>query len=44
MFSEDERAGVGRLPGPDPAAALAFNALLARAYKAGTAARAGTAS
>ncbi|MEW2297065.1 hypothetical protein ABZ719_30930 [Streptomyces sp. NPDC006743] len=43
-LSEDERAAVGRLPESDPAAALAFNALLARAYEAGTAARAGTTS
>ncbi|SEB30559.1 hypothetical protein SAMN04490357_0050 [Streptomyces misionensis] len=43
-LSEDERAAVGRLPESDPAAALAFNALLARAYEAGTGARAGAAS
>ncbi|CAK7288429.1 hypothetical protein [Streptomyces misionensis] len=43
-LSEDERAAVGRLPESDPPAALAFNALLARAYEAGTAARAGAAS
>ncbi|MER6738935.1 hypothetical protein [Streptomyces puniciscabiei] len=43
-LSEDERAAVGRLPESDPAAALAFNALLARAHEAGTAARASIAS
>lgn len=43
-LSEDERAAVDRLPESDPAAALAFNTLLARAYEAGSGARAGTAS
>ncbi|MEU6672483.1 hypothetical protein [Streptomyces sp. NPDC046727] len=43
-LSEDERAAVSRLPESDPAAALAFNTLLARAYKVGTAVRAGSAS
>ncbi|MFI5689908.1 hypothetical protein [Streptomyces sp. NPDC051636] len=43
-LSKDEQAAVGRLPESDPAAALAFNALLDRAYEADTAARAGTAS
>ncbi|MGW3954023.1 hypothetical protein ACWEKM_24585 [Streptomyces sp. NPDC004752] len=43
-LSEDERAAVGRLPESDPAAALAFNGLLARAYEVGTGARVGSAS
>ncbi|MFI1293399.1 hypothetical protein ACH4VM_33985 [Streptomyces sp. NPDC020792] len=43
-LSEDGQAAVGRLPESDPAAGLAFNALLARAYEAGTQAREGTAS
>lgn len=34
-LSEDERAAVNRLPDTDPAAALAVNALLARAHEAG---------
>lgn len=34
-LSEDEQAAVNRLPDSDPAAALAVNALLARAHEAG---------
>jgi hypothetical protein len=34
-LSEDEQAAVNRLPDCDPAAALAVNALLARAHEAG---------
>ncbi|MET9847832.1 hypothetical protein [Streptomyces ossamyceticus] len=43
-LSEDERAAVNRLPETDPAAALAFNALLARAHETGTGLRPGAAS
>ena len=35
-LSEDEQAAVSRLPDSDPAAALAVNVLLARAYESGT--------
>ncbi|MFG2025640.1 hypothetical protein [Streptomyces sp. NPDC048825] len=34
-LSQDERAAVDRLPDSDPAAALAFNTLLASAYESG---------
>ncbi|MEU9228983.1 hypothetical protein AB0D40_32035 [Streptomyces massasporeus] len=43
-LSEDEQAAVNRLPESDPAAALAVNALLARAHEAGAGLRPGTAS
>nr|AHE38768.1 Hypothetical protein pFRL2_93 [Streptomyces sp. FR1] len=43
-LSEDERAAVNRLPETDPAAALAFNALLARAHETGAGLRPGAAS
>ncbi|WP_328766069.1 hypothetical protein [Streptomyces sp. NBC_00286] len=43
-LSEDEQAAVNRLPDSDPAAALAVNALLARAHAAGVGSRSGTAS
>ncbi|MGW2721135.1 hypothetical protein [Streptomyces sp. NPDC001492] len=42
-LSEAERAGVNRLPDSDPAAAIAVNALLARAHEAGAGLRPGTA-
>ncbi|MFF5315603.1 hypothetical protein [Streptomyces massasporeus] len=38
-LSEDEQAAVSRLPDSDPAAALAVNALLARAHEAGVSER-----
>ncbi|MFD9114879.1 hypothetical protein [Streptomyces bottropensis] len=43
-LSKDERAAVNRLPETDPAAALAVNALLARAHEAGAGLRPGAAS
>lgn len=43
-LSEDEQAAVNRLPDSDPAAALAVNALLARAHEAGAGLRPATAS
>ncbi|MER6375914.1 hypothetical protein ABT255_48150 [Streptomyces mirabilis] len=43
-LSEDERAAVSRLPDSDPAAALAVNALLARAHEAGASLRPGVGS
>ncbi|NNN31874.1 hypothetical protein HLK59_16165 [Streptomyces sp. S3(2020)] len=43
-LSEDELAAVDRLPDIDPAAALAVNALLARAHEAGAGSRPGAAS
>ncbi|WP_432198223.1 hypothetical protein [Streptomyces sp. bgisy027] len=43
-LSEDEQAAVNRLPDSDPAAALAVNALLARAHEAGAGLRPGAAS
>jgi hypothetical protein len=42
-LNEDEQAAVNRLPDSDPAAALAVNTLLARAYKSGAAQHEGTA-
>ncbi|MGV9942387.1 hypothetical protein [Streptomyces sp. NPDC003401] len=42
-LSGDERAAIARLPDSDPAAALAVNTLLARAYKSGAAQHEGTA-
>ncbi|MFJ4622442.1 hypothetical protein [Streptomyces sp. NPDC088812] len=42
-LSEDERVAVDRLPDSDPAAALAVNALLARAHEAGAGLRPGAA-
>lgn len=43
-LSEDEQAAVNRLPDSDPAAALAVNALLARAHEAGSGLLPGAAS
>ncbi|MFF7845281.1 hypothetical protein ACFZC6_42060 [Streptomyces ossamyceticus] len=42
-LNEDEQTAVNRLPDSDPAAALAVNTLLARAYKSGAAQHEGTA-